>query len=88
MYFQSYRMRKTWLPKCLKSPVSVHPRTVKMLKAAEHCLKMRGSSVVICFHHFENTQFKKVSLICASNLDTVNILTPGYKLSLSVKVSA
>ena len=37
MYFRSYRMRKTWLPKCLKSPVSVHPRTVKTLKAAEHC---------------------------------------------------
>ena len=37
MYFRSYRLRKMWLPKCLKSPFLVDPKRVKMLKAAEHC---------------------------------------------------
>ena len=31
MYFRSYRRRNAWLCKCLKSHVSVHPRTVNWL---------------------------------------------------------
>ena len=37
MYIRSYRLQKTWLDKCLKSPVSEHPSTVNMLKGPK-CL--------------------------------------------------
>ena len=30
MYFWTYRLRKTWLNKCLKSPVSEDPSTSNM----------------------------------------------------------
>ena len=39
MYFRSYGLRKTWLDKCLKSPLSEDPSTSNMLKRAETLFK-------------------------------------------------
>ena len=58
-YFPSFRLQKTWLPKCLKSLVSVHLRTVKIVKSGKHCWKMHGSSFDIFFHHSERTSVRK-----------------------------
>ena len=37
MYFSTYTLRKTWLDKCLKSPVSEDPLTSKMVNGPKHC---------------------------------------------------
>ena len=37
MYFWTYTLRKTWLDKCLKSPVSEDPLTSKMVNGPKHC---------------------------------------------------
>ena len=37
MYFLSYGLRKTWLDKYLKSPVSEDPPTSSMVNGSKHC---------------------------------------------------
>ena len=37
MYFGTYRLRKTWLDKCLKSPVSQDPLTSNIVNEPKHC---------------------------------------------------
>ena len=39
MYFRNYQLRKTWLDKCLKSPVSEDPSTSKHSKGNQTQLK-------------------------------------------------
>ena len=43
MNFRKYRLRKTWLDKCLKSPISEHPSAVNMLKGPKHFLNLHDS---------------------------------------------
>ena len=45
MHFQNYRLRKTWLDKNQKSPVSEHPSKVNILNGNLH-----GSMFVRFFH--------------------------------------
>ena len=37
MYFGNYRLQKTWLRQCLKSPVSEYASKSNMLNAPKHC---------------------------------------------------
>ena len=37
MYFPNYRLRKPWLDKYLKSPVSEDPSKSSMEKGPKHC---------------------------------------------------
>ena len=37
MYFRNYGLPKTWLDKCLKSPVSEYPTKSNMVNAPKHC---------------------------------------------------
>ena len=37
MYFGNYRLGKTWLDKCLKSPVSENPSISDIVNRAKHC---------------------------------------------------
>ena len=53
MYLRNYRLQKTWLLKCLKSPVSEHLWTVNMLKGPKHCLNLHGSTFAIFFEHYK-----------------------------------
>ena len=55
MYFRNDWRRKTCLYKCLKSHVSVHTRTVNMLKGPKHCWKMHKSIFFGFFVHSERT---------------------------------
>ena len=46
MYFRTYGLRKTWLDKCLKSPVSEDPSTSNMVNKPKHCSKLIDSTFV------------------------------------------
>ena len=37
MYFRIYGVQKTWLDKCLKSPVSEDPATSNIMYGLKHC---------------------------------------------------
>ena len=37
MYFLTYALRKTWLHKCLNSPVSEDPLTSNIVNGSKHC---------------------------------------------------
>ena len=37
MYFRNYRLPKTWLVQCLKSPLSEDPKKSNMVNAPKHC---------------------------------------------------
>ena len=43
MYSWTYRLRKTWLDKCLKSPVWEEPSRGNMINGAKHCSKRNDS---------------------------------------------
>ena len=47
MYFGNYRLRKTWLDICLKSPVSKDPSTDNMVKEPKHFCDLSESTVTI-----------------------------------------
>ena len=47
MYFAYYRLPKTWLDICLKSPVSEEPLTGKMVNRSKHCCTLNDSAVTI-----------------------------------------
>ena len=49
LYFRHYRLRKTRLLKCLKSPVSQHFSTVNLLKSPKHCWKFHHPTFIILF---------------------------------------
>ena len=84
-YFPSFRLQKTWLPKCLKSLVSVYPKKMKMLKSFGHSWKMHVKSVVIFFSVLWKNFSSEKCLLGASKIlrHFVEILTSNYKLSLS-----
>ena len=41
MFFSNYRLQKTWLDKCLKSPVSEDPSTSDMVNG-QNAVSVRG----------------------------------------------
>ena len=47
MYFWTYRLRKTWLDKCLKSPVSEDPLISNLAKGLKHCSKLNDSILTV-----------------------------------------
>ena len=88
MCFRNYRLQKAWLLKCLKSPVSEHIWTVKMLKGSKHCRDQQVSSFVIFCDHCERTSLRDALLVVSEILRLfVNILTSNDKYSLLVKFS-
>ena len=56
--FRYYGLQKTWLDKCLKSPVSEHRSTVDMLKRPKHYYNLHGSTFIIFSHHSERNKVK------------------------------
>ena len=55
MRFRNYSLRKTWLDKCLNSPISEHPSTLKMSKRPKHLSKVHGCTFIIFFDHSERS---------------------------------
>ena len=49
--FWKYRLRKTWLDKCLKSSVSEEPSTDNMANGSRHCCEMNDSPFSIFINH-------------------------------------
>ena len=59
MTLRSHRFWKTWLEKCLKSPVSEGPSTSSMVNRPKHGWNLNDSSVTIFSDHCENTSVGK-----------------------------
>ena len=53
MYFRNYGLRKTWLEKCLRSPVSEDPSTGNMVNELKHCFNLNKSTLSIFTDHCE-----------------------------------
>ena len=53
MYFLKYVLRKTWLDKCLKNPISEDPSKSKMVNGQKHCCNLKGSTFNIFIDHCE-----------------------------------
>ena len=53
MYFRSYGLRKTWLDKCLKSPVSEDHSTGNVLNGSKHYVNLNDSAFTILMDHCE-----------------------------------
>ena len=47
MYFWTDRLWKTWLDKCLKSPVLEDPLTSNMVNERKHCWNLKDSNFTI-----------------------------------------
>ena len=47
MHFQNYRLRKTWLDKCLRGLVSEDPSLSDMVNGPKHCWNLHGSSFIV-----------------------------------------
>ena len=53
MHFFTSRLRKTWLDKCLKSPVSEDPSTGNKLNGLKHYSKLNDSTFTVFIDPFE-----------------------------------
>ena len=51
MHVRKYRLRKTWLDKCLKSSVSEDPSTENMGNGTKHCCNMNDSAFTVLINH-------------------------------------
>ena len=60
MYFWTYGLRKTWLDKCLKSPVSEDPSTSNMVNGPKHCWNLNDSTFTIFIDRCEENQALKI----------------------------
>ena len=63
MYFQNYRLSKSWLDHCLKSTVLEDPSTVNMLKVSKHLRNLHESTLSYFFITFRRNDFQNVSLV-------------------------
>ena len=55
MYFRTYQVRKTWLDKCLKSPLSEDPSTSTMVNGSNHSTKLSESAFTIFIDPYQST---------------------------------
>ena len=53
MYFGNYRLPKTWLDQCLKSPFSEDPSKSNMANAPSHCSHFKDSTFTTFIDHWE-----------------------------------
>ena len=69
MYFWTYGLRKTWLYKCIKSPVSEDHSTSNMLNGGKQCWNLNHSTFTIFIDPCEdNSSFKSLSEWYAKSL--------------------
>ena len=59
MYFWSYRLRKTWLDKCLKSLISKEPLRSNMLNGSKHSWNLNNSTLTSFIDHCESNSIGK-----------------------------
>ena len=63
-------LRKKWLDKCLRSPVSDYPRKSNMVNGPKRCSKLNDSTFTIFIDPCEGHSVWKASLIDMENLRT------------------
>ena len=51
--FRNYGVRKTYLDKCLKSPVSDYTLTINVVNGPKHCFTLNESTFTIFIDHCE-----------------------------------
>ena len=71
MYFRTYGLSKTWLDKCLKSPVSEDPLTGNMLNGWKHCFNLNDSALTIFLITVIVIELENVSLRDMQNFKTI-----------------
>ena len=54
MYFWTSGLRKLWLDKCIKSPLSDYPWTCNMVNGTKHCWNLNDSTFTIFIDPCEN----------------------------------
>ena len=72
MYFRNYRLPKTWLDQCLKSPVSEDPTKSNMVNAPKHCSNLKETSLLYLLIPGKSIVLQKVSVSDIQNLKTVS----------------
>ena len=80
-YFKNCWLRKTWLLKCLKDPVSEHPLAFSALTGFKHCWNLHDGTLILLT--FWNKLRWKTSFIVRSEILglLVKILTSDDKYS-------
>ena len=63
MYFQNYRLSKTWLDHSVKSAVPEHPSTVNMLKVPKHLRNLDESTFILFFVTWRRINSENISVI-------------------------
>ena len=91
MFFSNYRLQKTWLDKCLKSPVSEDPSTSDMVNGPKRCFSPRASTFTIFINHcYRNSVGKnlclKVTQIDAYLMNTLKVAEIGKSLLVILNV--
>ena len=71
MYYRNYRLPKTWLDQCLKSPVSEDPTKSNMVNAPKHCSNLKDTSLPYLLITGKSIVSQKVSVTYVKNLKTV-----------------
>ena len=72
MYFWTYVLSKSWLDKCLKSPVSEDHLKSNMVNGLKHCWNLTNSTFTIFTDHtMKAIQFEKVTLSDMQSIRTV-----------------
>ena len=67
MFFQKYRLRETWLDKCLKARVSEDPWRDNKANASKKCCNLNGRTFTIFINHCEGSALQKVSFSDTQN---------------------
>ena len=74
MYFWAYGLRKTWLDKCLRSPVLEDPLTSNMVNGPKDCWNLNESTFTIFIYACEgNSRWESLNGLYAKCLDCLLI---------------
>ena len=71
MYFRNYGLRKPWLDKCLKSPVSKDSSKWNMVNGPKHSRNLNHSNLTYLLINVKAIELEKVSLSNMQNLRPV-----------------
>ena len=73
MYFRNWRLPKTWLDKCLNSPVLEHSSTSNMINGPKHCCNLDHRTFTIFFDQCKGgkIQLEKFFFSAIQNLASI-----------------
>ena len=71
MYLWNYGLRKMWLHKSLKNPVSEDPWTSNMVCSTKHCWNLNRTNFLIFIDHCERNWVEKICLSDMQSLKNV-----------------